>query len=333
MAELSSPVNDSVLFWALKEVLNDPSFKTSSNVAANALQSASKLFQWCQDVGNEPVLRAFCQRLLDDLTIPFAVSSERRPLNRKELWRSFWSVRSSTDFIARWTSLCESAQALPTPILYQHLTDLIFRRLICEKYKIPDRRSATNETNITYNEANVLRYAAGYVVRQTVKKIKKMNHKSEKELLCCVSKLIKGGKENVDNESHLFSEEWTALVDRGGLWYVHETTFHLFCAFEKEVRRHVTALHSTNPSPLSEFLEKLLRHEDVQFYWCIATADFEIEDIDLQDLLLRMIAKLYLTIRGFSYASAWLEHYKQTKKKSIERSKSLRRDLYTDINN
>jgi len=25
------------------------------------------------------------------------------------------------------------------------------------------------------------------------------------------------------------SEEWTELVDRGGLWRVRENTFHLFC--------------------------------------------------------------------------------------------------------
>ena len=31
-------------------------------------------------------------------------------------------------------------------------------------------------------------------------------------------------------------EDWTELVDRGGLWRVHENTFHLFCAIEEVVQ-------------------------------------------------------------------------------------------------
>ena len=31
---------------------------------------------------------------------------------------------------------CESASALVTPILYQHLTDLILRKLVRERYEI-----------------------------------------------------------------------------------------------------------------------------------------------------------------------------------------------------
>ena len=51
--------------------------------------------------------------------------------------------------------------------------------------------------------------------------------------------------------------------------------------------------------------------------------------MELHDLLLRWITDLYLTICGFSYASAWIELYKQAKKnrhsdpKASERSSTL----------
>ena len=42
----------------------------------------------------------------------------------------------------------------------------------------------------------------------------------------------------------------------------------------------------------------------------IATADFEFDDRETHEKLLHMIVELYLTIRGYSYASAWMEKYK-----------------------
>ena len=95
---MASPMDESIFLWALKEVLNDPSFKTSSTVAADALQAASNLLHWCEDAGNQSSLVVFCHQLYSD---PFTVLSERRPLTREKLWKSFWSVRSSTAFIAR----------------------------------------------------------------------------------------------------------------------------------------------------------------------------------------------------------------------------------------
>ena len=49
----------------------------------------------------------------------------------------------------------------------------------------------------------------------------------------------------------------------------------------------------------------------MQFYWTIANADFEIDDKIRQVLLHIKIAKLYVTVRGFSLAIGLLEQYKQ----------------------
>ena len=48
-------------------------------------------------------------------------------------------------------------------------------------------------------------------------------------------------------------------------------------------------------------LYRNLKSEDVQFYWCITTADFEGDDVEVHDHLLKMIVELFVTIRGFSY--------------------------------
>ena len=75
-------------------------------------------------------------------------------------------------------------------------------------------------------------------------------------------------------------------------------------------------------------IKMILSNEDVLFYWTNAIADFEIDDKEVYDVLLKMIVELYVTMRGFSYASMWMEKYKKSSKKSTQRSKSLHRDLY-----
>ena len=53
-------------------------------------------------------------------------------------------------------------------------------------------------------------------------------------------------------------------------------------------------------------------------------------DSDVYDHLLKMTTDLFVTIRGFSYVSEWMENYKQAHKKCCERFKSLHKRLYTD---
>ena len=80
-------------------------------------------------------------------------------------------------------------------------------------------------------------------------------------------------------------------------------------------RLYLHGLCSPSASALcSNFLNKLLASEDIKFYWRIITADCDVEDTDVHDVLLRMIAELYITIRVFSFASGWIDHYKLKQK-------------------
>jgi len=55
-------------------------------------------------------------------------------------------------------------------------------------------------------------------------------------------------------------------------------------------------------------------------WFTIVGAEFDEDDKDVQ--LLKQIIELFVTIRGFSYTSAWLEKFKQENKKGIQKSKS-----------
>ena len=231
--------------------------------------------------------------------------------------------RSSGEFITNWVNFLKDANLTPTPIFYQHLTDVIFRELI-KSHFVGSIDDTTPATAVTDHEAGALRYAAGYVCRHLRKKMESGGHEFKEELVLCLMALVRSG----NCEECGTDEEWTRMMDRGGLWYVKETTYSLFLAIEEEARQCLKTLSSQRPKCKQEIVKIIISNEDVLFYWIIATADFEIEDEEIHDMLLNMIVELYVTMRGFSYASMWMEKFKKSFKKSTQRSKSLRRDLY-----
>ena len=123
--------------------------------------------------------------------------------------------------------------------------------------------SVTPETSI--NEGYALRYAAGYVVRHVLK-IRASNLPRKDDLT--KQSLV---KTHSSDDTENTAEQWTDLVDRGGLYHVKETTFHLFVALEDEVRKYLG--HLSSPNAKDRFISSLCDCEDVQFYWCITAAD------------------------------------------------------------
>ena len=56
-----------------------------------------------------------------------------------------------------------------------------------------------------------------------------------------------------DTEEHGVDEEWTDLINRGGLWHVKETTYQFFNAIEDVVRHVLKVLvHPLAPSKHKE---------------------------------------------------------------------------------
>ena len=216
------------------------------------------------------------------------------------MWKAVFALRSSAVLVTRWESFLRHAGTVPTtPILYQHLTDLVLRMFLRRHYEIPAAQQScvrpdlssnegnalrrhyeipavqqscvrpdlsSNEGNalrrhyeipavqqscvrpdLSSNEGNALRYAAGYVVRHVFKKIGKSNHSLKDDIRSCCQKLV---KEDCIPHDQSTCEEWTDLVDRGGLWHVRETTFQLLCALEEEVRTYLNALSSPNTAGL-----------------------------------------------------------------------------------
>ena len=76
-------------------------------------------------------------------------------------------------------------------------------------------------------------------------------------------------------------------INRGGLFCISDITFDFFVSLEYEVRAHIHA-----GQKLGVVSSTLQQSEDVLLK------------------LMDVIIKLWITFRGFSLASAWIEQYK-----------------------
>ena len=169
-----------------------------------------------------------------------------------------FSLRSSTAFVTRWVSFLQHSGTVPTPILYQHLTDVVLRMLIHSHYKIPAMQQSSLTPELSSNEGNALQLQPDtYIIRHIFKKIGKITDSLKDDLISCCRKLFKEGYDPSDPST---CEEWTDLVDRGGLWHIRETTFQLLCALEEKIRTYLDAFSSPNAAGLwTQFVEKVIK--------------------------------------------------------------------------
>ena len=95
-------------------------------------------------------------------------------------------------------------------------TDLIFKDLVYENFQISKSRCTYEIETITVLEVSALRYATSYVCQHLRQKLEHGNDRLKEEMILCLMELVK----DYSDETIGTSEEWTMLVDRGGLWHV-----------------------------------------------------------------------------------------------------------------
>ena len=136
--------------------------------------------------------------------------------------------------------------------------------------------------------------------------------KSNLEVLAAIDELIDlndGEEEGLD-----CSNIWMKLASCGGLLFVKDTTYMVFHAMELVVRKHFCKdrVEKLTPGRRSMLIEHRHQDEDVEYYSLILFAT--VHDC-ITSILLHSIFKLWVTMRGFSFASSWIELYKQNMKK------------------
>ena len=161
----------------------------------------------------------------------------------------------------KWTDfLKKSIDVAPSPIFFQFVVDCVFEVLMKNHYQLDVQQKEQFDVSLTYEEENALRYTAGYVVKAVLKKLKRSTNPMKKELCRYAMEL------NTNDGSEQESEDWTALVDRGGLTHVGDMTYGVFHSMELEVKLFFGRQPYQIDNVKEKLMKKIIQNEDVLFF-------------------------------------------------------------------
>ena len=314
--------------------------KKFSSANLQAKTAGENLVSWAAD--NEVVFKSFCQELVKVLQECFKSVSIGRcrssSAKRARLWTAFNEAS-----IRELPMLCKDLYSKMgieklEPLFHQTVNLLVFEGFLKDYFKPSVSKehgsmdNATEGLQFSKDELNILRYACGYVVLKVLKRYKqqlqskarkKENETGEVQCEVCLNHMIGCGEDDAVTQ---YTSEWFDRTNRGGLFSVNSATFTFFLAVETVTRKHLPQCSIQNHKNTKDLIVKAIAENcDVQFFWTLISQEIDGEEDAIK--LLEDIATMWVTIRGFSLASAWLEEYKRNKGVTVSKTKALRKKL------
>ena len=124
------------------------------------------LLEWCLSNRNDKKLNTFGEQLLQSLKQVILSSRTKSYSHSKEkLRKGFFQLRCSQDFNKQWSNFLVVVDEPVKPVVFQHLTDLIFQMLLHNHFKII-HIDQEGLGEMMENESSALRYVGGYVCKQ-----------------------------------------------------------------------------------------------------------------------------------------------------------------------
>ena len=285
---------------ALHEILKDEQFKLRSPLASDVLEAATTILKWNECSGNAARVASFSKALVRHLNNCLPAKPDR-----EKLWRNFQTFRISKDHFMLWNNfLKESIKSVNkgSAIFLQYVTTHIYKQLINKQFATPAIVHQKTACTLSYEEKNALRYAAGYIPRNLMSKLKRYACHNKESLSMCLLDIIEEDCMGDDE-----SQDWVKLVNRGGLNYINNDMFIFVSAMELVVKAFLEG--EGKPRDIKSEMIKLIRDSDtVRAEWSKIAAEWEPEE---SQLIFGMVTDLWITMRGFSYASEWMEKWKQ----------------------
>lgn len=308
---------------AVSSVISDEGFQIPSPLAKDALDTAVLVHSYITNPEHKHVLNKHSHLLYGMFKGCLSAKYKQTSYQRERMWAKYNQLRISDDYKAFWeTFVSQSVGRFAHPIFYQFVGQAAFNSLVKEYYKHAIPESSVTVSVLTYEEKNTLRYTGSSVCHNLRTKISKSKHPLKKSLLIALNDLAE------DEPTKEKSGDWVAMEDRGGLFRLCDEAYRWFEAIELMVREVlvIEKLQCINEEVKSSLIHKIISDEEVGHYWQSLMVEVGREE---SDLLFKMIAEAYISIRGYSSAKLFMEQYKQANKESLQKQKSLRKTVQT----
>ena len=236
-----------------------------------------------------------------------------------KMWRAYHQLRTAVTFRNDWkVFLHNSISQQAHPAFYQHVTSMVFKELMKTEYPLsPPDIAEHPDRPLTFEERNALRFVAGYVCRKVRTKLEatSLPEKEELNYEFCWRRRRRDRRDRSMVEQ--YRQGGSVARER------HRVCIFRYCGRDNTTIRHIGELQSQD-NMKQKMLEYLMHHGDVLFQWSFLTTSIS-DSVAL--LLLERILRLYVTVRGFGFATSCVEMFKQNTKQSFQRKKALRKHI------
>ncbi len=309
---------------AVSSLLTDSKFSEDSERSKVAKQQVTNFMGDICEEKRLTELDNFAVTLIELLDNTITLSSKgkcrSKSVLREKAWINFHRLRVS-ELLRLWNQFAPRL----SPLVDQHASYTLYAEIVksklCESTSL---RTHIDVPELTMDEENIVRYAAGFVPFKLLKRYeKKKDLDIALHAIECLSSMGVNGDESDILE---YTRKWTLEVNRGGLFEINDLTYTFFKEIEIKVRYLLfTAFQKKSSDNREEIIKAVADSDDIKFYWTKLSIDIPVEEHAIQ--LLEEIAGLWVSIRGFSIAGGWLEQHKQISKINTAKSKALRKDL------
>ena len=279
--------------------------------------------------GDNDALSDFCTELLKAMRSILSAERQVKPKAFQEQSLVKFHRLKLEKLQLIWQTLSAGLELPPVnPFQQQAVNRHLFQRLVINaaKSRKPAVASRKHRSQLTTEEDNAIRYASGYVAMKLLNKYRKLETANAVHFVECFSNMASLGEESSYYE---YTLEWLVNIDRGGLFYINDSTFSFFKAIEIKTQallpQHLAAKGDVPDKSKNDLIQKIVDDEDVEFLWSVLSID--IPDEAGAAKLLNDIVNMWVTIRGFAVVSNWLEQYKIAQKHTVKKSKRLRKKL------
>jgi len=301
-----------------------------------------ELLQVLKKEDSQECFKSFSEALISTMQSVLHVSKPTTPAQLREIiWIEFADVRANK-LPKYWKELCEALgcpHIMTEPLVMQLTNQQVFEEMLTSMFKthiVKEQPADNTPTELTVDEDNVLRYACGYVARKLHQKYLKQHGEKYAMFVECLTRMRANFiEDSVPHQVTSFMEytsQWVKIINRGGLYEVNDESFLLFKEIERvmqvRLRTHLeqgaTTSSTVQLSGREEIVGVVKRDVNVLFYWDIIS--YSIQDDESKAELLTAIVSLWLTIRGYSITSQWMEQYKHLTCMN-NKKKGLRKEL------
>lgn len=246
----------------------------------------------------------------------FVKTTGKHSKKREKLWCDFYTFRAN-DLFRMWNQMV-SRLNMPEKFrdmwLPQTVARLALESIVKTKYPV-EMPVSNPQITIDGDEQNAIRYAAGFVFMSLRKRYAS---KGVTVITDWIKKQADTNSVPTAESYQEFTKLWITKVNRGGLFCVNDAVFDMFLALERLTRQYLTVHQEKD-----EVISCIEADDEILSMWSLLAIDLD-EEID--KALLKQIIQLWLTIRGFSYASAVIEEYKRICG-ALKRKRALRKEL------